>query len=157
MKRLSTTLAAALCLAACSPAPAPAPSPSPSAPAPSPSPSATPTVDPAAEAVAALARTHRIVLAGETRPSCDVKLNAAAQAGGDPSVHPASVDQACVKTFPALKTLAAWKVTGGASIELLDARGGVIGDFSPVQDATGVYLRGGAGGRIYELRTPGQD
>jgi hypothetical protein len=70
-------------------------------------------------------------------------------------LRPALFNSACAKTFSSLHGVTHWAATGGASIALF---GGdpltETADFSPVQDATGVYLRGGFEGdsKIYELR-----
>jgi hypothetical protein len=70
------------------------------------------------------------------------------------ATRPVTLNSACQK-FASLRGVARWSPTSGASIALF---GGAplheIADFSPVQDATGVYLRGGFAGdaHIYELR-----
>jgi len=70
-----------------------------------------------------------------------------------------SFSSACVEKFTSLRAVRQWAWTGGGSISFF---GGdpirQLSDFSPVQDGTGVYLRGGfeddAG--VYELRQPDQ-
>jgi hypothetical protein len=166
MKRASTALAAALLtggLAACSPSTAPAPSPTatPAKESPSPAasaePSATP-VDAGAATVEALAHAYQFVPAGESEPACMIRLDAVEQQGDDAKpFRRAWIEPDCYKKFPVLQKLARWAPSGdaGASLDLLDSTGKEIGHFSPVQD-TSVYLRGGAGGKIYEMRDPAE-
>jgi hypothetical protein len=70
-----------------------------------------------------------------------------------------SFSSACGENFASLRAVRQWAWTGGGSIAFF---GGdptrELSDFSPVQDATGVYLRGGFEGDsgVYELRPQGQ-
>lgn len=70
-----------------------------------------------------------------------------------------SFGSACGEQFAVLRAVRQWAWTGGGSIAFF---GGdptrELSDFSPVQDGTGVYLRGGFEGDagVYELRKLGQ-
>jgi hypothetical protein len=109
-------------------------------------------------AVDLLARTYTFGEAEAPLMGCNVALDATAVDVAGRPARRVRVAPGCLKAFPSLGAVTHWAPTGGASIALL---GGdplsELADFSPVQDGTGVYLRGGIAGdkRIYELRTPG--
>ncbi|MES1199662.1 MAG: hypothetical protein ABUS48_06755 [Pseudomonadota bacterium] len=66
-----------------------------------------------------------------------------------------SLSSACGEHFPALRAVRQWVWTGGGGIAFFGSQPSrELSDFSPVQDATGVYLRGGFEGDagVYELR-----
>ena len=70
-----------------------------------------------------------------------------------------SFSSACVENFAALRAVRQWAWTGGGSIAFFGGDPSrELSDFSPVQDGTGVYLRGGFEGDagVYELRQPDQ-
>lgn len=95
---------------------------------------------------------------GPDDPNCLIKLDADDM---DPReqvvVRRVWMEPACYPAFPALRAVTQWELIPAAGVRLL---GGdplaTIGEFSPVQDGTGVYIRGGAGsdGKVYEMRTP---
>lgn len=96
--------------------------------------------------IEALARSYSFGVAETQLGGCAVtlKANSAVELGAN-----------CRARFPVLRDVTSWTPTGGASIALF---GGTplreIADFAPVQDGTGVYLRGGFEGdrNLYELR-----
>jgi hypothetical protein len=96
-----------------------------------------------------LATTYAFGVAGSPQGRCTVTLNAAPATSVTLGKH--------CRDFPVLREVTHWEPTGGASIRLL---GGTplreLSNLSPVQDATGVYLRGGFAGdnNLYELRPP---
>jgi hypothetical protein len=105
--------------------------------------------EPVSQATVDLLATTYTFAVAETPPGrCTVTLDAA------PTT--VTIGQHC-RAFTVLRDVTRWKPTGGASISLL---GGAplreLSNLSPVQDATGVYLRGGFAGdkRVYELRPP---
>jgi hypothetical protein len=106
--------------------------------------------EPVSQATVDLLATTYTFAVAETPPGrCTVTLNAA------PTTN-VTIGKHC-STFTVLRDVTRWEATGGGSIRLL---GGTplraLSDLSPVQDATGVYLRGGFAGdkTVYELRPP---
>jgi hypothetical protein len=106
-------------------------------------------------AVTTLAQTYTFGVAEMAPGSCLVTLTKAPVREVDErTARPVKLNAACGK-FASLAGVTHWVPTGGASVALF---GGdplrEIADFSPVQDGSGVYLRGGFAGdaRIYELR-----
>ncbi|HVY90814.1 MAG TPA: hypothetical protein VG942_18245 [Hyphomonadaceae bacterium] len=131
MKSAVASAALALACAACSPTPSPTP---------------TAKADDAhAAAQAALGVTYEVKLTGGPTAPCQLKLDPATLATTTP---------ACQAQYPLIQHVTKWKATEGGSLSLLAANGTSLADFSPVQDGTGVYLRGGADGAIYELWPP---
>jgi hypothetical protein len=106
--------------------------------------------------VDALAQSYTFGAAETVHQGCRITLQAAPVRSRD--TRPVHLNSACRERFPVLRAVTRWRPTGGASVALF---GGEplheIADFSPVQDGSGVYLRGGFEGdtNIYELRTPG--
>ena len=96
-----------------------------------------------------LATTYTFGVAEAPQGRCTVTLNAA------PTTS-VTIGKHC-RDFAVLRDVTRWEPTGGASISLL---GGTplreLSNLSPVQDGTGVYLRGGFAGdkNVYELRPP---
>lgn len=70
--------------------------------------------------------------------------------------RPVTVGAPCLARYPVLAAVTHWEPTGGASISLLGERSQALSYLSPVQDGTGVYLRGGFEGdqTVYEMRPP---
>jgi hypothetical protein len=104
----------------------------------------------------ALARSYSFGVVETAHDRCRVTLTAtpARRASGRAATRPVSFNSACRK-FASLRGVTHWAPTGGASVALFGGdRLHEIADFSPVQDGTGVYLRGGFAGdaRLYELR-----
>src|SRR5262245_34151070 len=93
-------------------------------------------------AVDAIAGTYAFTTAGTADENCRVTLNST-EIGHTAGVtlRSASVDPACRARFAALADVRTWAWTGGGSISLF---GGEptreVAHFSPVQDATGVFL-----------------
>jgi hypothetical protein len=148
------TAVALLVATACSPAPSP--SPSPSAPTPEPSASASSAAEESPEAanVAALAGIYEFTPVGEAEPTCLIRLDADDQGIADEPVRLAWTTPRCWEPFPALRKLERWAPVAAGSLKLIDDAGNTIGEFSPVQDGTGVYLRGGAGGAVFQMKQP---
>lgn len=103
----------------------------------------------------ALAVTYRFQATNASDAGCHVTLKREPLLQSNvEALRPVDVAAAC-RAFSSLHGVTHWAATGGASVALF---GGdpltEASDFSPVQDATGVYLRGGFAGdtRIYELR-----
>ena len=72
---------------------------------------------------------------------------------------PVAINARCRHRYPILRSVSRWEPTGGGSVRLLgDKPLRELSDFSPVQDGSGVYLRGGFEGeaKVYELRARGQ-
>jgi len=96
-----------------------------------------------------LATTYSFNVAEAPQGRCTVTLNAA------PATS-VTIGKHC-RAFTVLRDVTHWEPTGGGSIRLL---GGTPprerANLSPVQDGTGVYLRGGFAGdkNVYELRPP---
>ena len=112
-------------------------------------------VDPAT--VEALATTYTFGVTDEPLLGCIVKLKPMQKRSKGKSGRPVEINEQCRDRFPALSQVTRWEPTGGGSIKLLGGKPyQELSDFSPVQDATGVYLRGGFEGdkAIYELRPP---
>jgi hypothetical protein len=108
-------------------------------------------------AIAALATTYTFGVSDEPLLGCIVKLKPALKRSKGRSGRPVEINEQCHDRFPALSRVTRWEPTGGGSIRLLGGKPyQELSDFSPVQDATGVYLRGGFKGdkAIYELRPP---
>lgn len=106
----------------------------------------------------AMAHLYQFVPAGESEPACMIRLDADEQLGDDAKrFRRAWIEPDCFRKFPVLQKLARGAPSGdtGASLDLLDSAGREIGHFSPVQD-TSVYLRGSAGGKVYEMRDPAE-
>lgn len=103
-----------------------------------------------------LANDYALAVAG-VPVRCTLSLKAKFARAGAPLRLPVSMSGSCRDRFPSLGRVSNWEPTGGGSIRLL---GGTplreLADFSPVQDGSGVYLRGGFAGdsTIYELRLP---
>jgi hypothetical protein len=110
-----------------------------------------PVVD--AATVDVLATTYAFDATGAPPSGCTVSLAASPveRAG-----RPVTIGSACGARYPVLAAVTHWEPTGGASISLLDKRSQASSDLSPVQDGTGVYLRGGFEGdqTVYEMRPP---
>ncbi len=144
-------LAVVAALAACTPAPAPQatvePALAPEAPA-------TPAVSEADAIATELGHIYEINISEAPDVTCLAKLDPDDIHPGPEVVRLAWVEARCAEVFPALGKLARWTPTAGGSLSLLDAEDKSIGDFSPVQDGTGVYIRGGVGGKLFDLRTP---
>jgi hypothetical protein len=105
--------------------------------------------------IRALAVPYTFNVVNAARGGCVVRLEAAPAQSDRQIGHPLFIDRRCRARFPVLRLVARWAPTGGASIRLL---GGTplreLSDFSPVQDGSGVYLRGGFAGAagVFELR-----
>jgi hypothetical protein len=107
-------------------------------------------------AVEALAGVYNLAAAESSVTDCRVSLSASA-AGREAhlTTYSLSLSDGCRELFAALGAARFWAWTGGASISFL---GGdpihEVAHFSPVQDASGVFLRGGLAGEagVYELR-----
>ena len=72
---------------------------------------------------------------------------------------PVTINARCRHRYPILRSVSRWEPTGGGSVRLLGGkRLRELSDFSPVQDGSGVYLRGGFEGEanVYELRARSQ-
>jgi hypothetical protein len=86
---------------------------------------------------------------------CLVVLKRSPVSNSERELRPIEIASACRAKVAALGNVTHWAAIGGASIALY---GGdplrELSDFSPVQDGTGVYLRGGFSGdaKVYELR-----
>jgi hypothetical protein len=99
--------------------------------------------------VDALATTYTFGVAEAPTVGCIVELKAERRV--------VVINDRCRERFPQLGAVSNWQPTGGASIALF---GGTplreLSNFSPAQDGTGVYLRGGFAGdpAVYELRPP---
>lgn len=96
-----------------------------------------------------LATTYTFGVAEAPQSRCTVTLNAA------PTTS-VTIGKHC-GDFAVLRDVTHWEPTGGASISLLGGTPlGERANLSPVQDATGVYLRGGFADdkNVYELRPP---
>jgi len=106
-----------------------------------------------AATVDVLATTYAFDATGARPSGCTVSLAASPveRAG-----RPVTIGAGCRERYPALAAVTHWKPTGGASISLLGERSQVLSDLSPVQDGSGVYLRGGFEGdqTVYEMRPP---
>jgi len=109
-------------------------------------------------AVDAFAQTYTFGVPGGVPNECRVTLAATPILRTPEHVtRPVQINAACRQNFRSLSAVTRWSPTGGASIALF---GGEpvreLADFSPAQDGTGVYLRGGFQGdaNIYELRAP---
>lgn len=144
-------LALVAALAACSPAPAPEAKVEPT---PALETAATPAASTTDAITAELGHIYEINISEAPDVTCLAKLDPDDIHPGPEVVHLAWVEARCAELFPALSKLARWTPTAGGSLSLLDADDKSIGDFSPVQDGTGVYIRGGVGGKLFDLRTP---
>jgi hypothetical protein len=110
-------------------------------------------------AVGSLVGTYTFGVAEASLVGCRVTLEATpvGHAAGH-TTRSVSFGSAC-ENFASLRAVRQWAWTGGGSISFF---GGdptrELSDFSPVQDVTGVYLRGGFEGDagVYELRQPDQ-
>src|SRR6185369_12382349 len=106
-------------------------------------------------ALQSLATTYSFGVAETASAGCVVRLKAVR--GKVRRGFPLSINARCRQRFPILRTVSRWEPTGGGSLRLL---GGSpfheLSDFAPVQDGSGVYLRGGFAGdrHVYELRPP---
>ncbi len=111
-------------------------------------------------AVGSLVGTYTFGVAEDSRVSCRVTLEATpvGHLAGQ-TTRSVSFSSACGENFASLRAVRQWAWTGGGSISFF---GGdptrELSDFSPVQDGTGVYLRGGFEDEtgVYELRQPDQ-
>jgi hypothetical protein len=111
-------------------------------------------------AVGSLVGTYTFGVAEASLVGCRVTLEATpvGQVAGQ-TTRSVSFSSACGENFASLRAVRQWTWTGGGSISFF---GGdptrELSDFSPVQDGTGVYLRGGFEGHtgVYELRQPDQ-
>ena len=109
-------------------------------------------------AVEAIAGAYTLAEVGSPNETCRVTLDPspAVRAAGL-TIRSLSFGATCREHIAALAAARQWAWTGGGSISLFG--GGPtreLAHFSPVQDATGVFLRGGFAGdaAIYELRRP---
>jgi hypothetical protein len=96
-----------------------------------------------------LATTYTFGIAEARQGRCTVTLNAVPTTSVTIGKHCGG--------FAVLRNVTRWEPTGGGSIRLLGhAPLRELSNLSPVQGATGVYLRGGFAGdkRVYELRPP---
>jgi hypothetical protein len=113
---------------------------------------AAPSVEVDQATVDALATTYTFGAVEAPLTGCIVTLEATPS-----DLRSVTVNASCRDRFAFLRAVSRWEPTGGGSIRLL---GGEplreLSNFSPVQDATGVYLRGGFEGErsAYELRPP---
>jgi hypothetical protein len=105
----------------------------------------------------ALATRYTFASAGALPQGCIVTLSRGPALTKPRLGFAVTINAACRRHYPSLKAVARWEPTGGGSLRLL---GGSplheLSDFSPVQDASGVYLRGGFDGErtVYQLRPP---
>lgn len=106
-------------------------------------------------AVDALAGAYDFGVAEAPLRGCVVTLKGApAQTKGRAGL-PVSLGASCRHRFPVLRNVLRWEPTGGGSVRLLGGKHlHELSDFSPVQDGSGVYMRGGFEGaaRVYQLR-----
>lgn len=111
-------------------------------------------------AVGSIAGTYTFGAVEASLVGCRVTLEATPVGrGAGHTTRSVSFSAACGERFAALRAVRQWAWTGGGSIAFFGgdpAR--ELSDFSPVQDGTGVYLRGGFEGDagVYELRQPDQ-
>jgi hypothetical protein len=109
-------------------------------------------------AVGSIVGAYTFGVAEASLVGCGVTLEATpvGRAAGH-TTRSVAFSSACGDHFATLRAVRQWAWTGGGSIAFF---GGdptrELSDFSPVQDGTGVYLRGGFEGdvRVYELRQP---
>src|SRR5689334_22662560 len=103
----------------------------------------------------ALAQRYAFNAIATPNAGCHVTLAASpVRHSSEHAMRPVTFNSAC-RTFASLRGITHWSPTGGASLALFGGKPlQEIADFSPVQDGTGVYLRGGFAGdaRVYELR-----
>ena len=105
--------------------------------------------------VDALAGRYNFGAAEAPLTRCAVRLGAKPVRGAGRVGLPVTINAKCRWSFPALRLVSRWEPAGGASLHLLGGRPlHELSDFSPVQDGSGVYLRGGFAGdrKVYELR-----
>lgn len=106
-------------------------------------------------AVEGFAGAYTFGVAGAQLQGCVLRLEEAPDAKGLPGL-PVTIGAKCLRKFASLKDVSRWQPTGGGSFRLL---GGAplreISNFSPVQDGSGVYSRGGFENdkNVYELRS----
>lgn len=107
-------------------------------------------------AVEGLAGAYTFGVAGTEFGGCVVRLGATPPETKDLPGFPVTIGATCLRRFASLKDVSRWQPTGGGSFRLL---GGAplreISNFSPVQDGSGVYSRGGFENdkNVYELRS----
>ncbi len=110
-------------------------------------------------AVESLAGAYTFAVAEGAGRGCVVRLLRAPVQTKRRAGLPVAIDAGCRRRFPVLRAVVRWQPTGGGSLRLL---GGApfreLSDFSPVQDGSGVYVRGGFAGapQVYELRARGR-
>ncbi|MBI1360705.1 MAG: hypothetical protein GC155_10560 [Alphaproteobacteria bacterium] len=110
---------------------------------------AAPQEAPGPDLLDALSGRYSFGLAEKKPEGCIVTL----EASGDQAVR---MGGRC-KRYAVLHEITRWEPTGGGGIRLMGGKPlREISDFSPVQDGSGVYLRGGFAddSQIYELRPP---
>ncbi len=107
-------------------------------------------------AVEGLAGAYTFGVAGAEAGGCVVRLEAAPPETKSLPGFPVTIGAICLRRFASLSDVWRWQPTGGGSFRLL---GGAplreISNFSPVQDGSGVYGRGGFENdkNVYELRS----
>jgi len=107
--------------------------------------------------VDALAATYTFSMTDQPLVGCIVELKATPVQAKGRFGRPVKINEQCTDRFPFLAQVTRWEPTGGGSIRLLGGKPfQEISDFAPVQDASGVYLRGSFPDdkSTYELRPP---
>lgn len=100
----------------------------------------------------ALSGLYRINVVGADKVSCTLRLDADDVARGPDPIRLVAVEPLCFTALHTLHEVAQWAPRGPGSLALFDRNHKELGDFSPVQDGTGVYLRGGVSDQLFEMR-----